>query len=418
MYVERQPFSSKEPMSSERELQSTLVRLSVLCASALHTIVGEHIANTITDAEQDGALLAAKIHGDTVTILRLVQKDTTALSVAMRPKKGKEISDDSPPTACIDSASIEAANRLLQGLAVDHVPKLVFLVNLAQKNRAVYRPAKGDEADQAAHQMGTVLNAKHGELVARASVGSLYAADLKRGIGQVVELVAQLCQSFMDSRTRMALEAASRRRGQEPEATPKPSRAYSLQLTKQLWSTCDALVGTPDHTPPLETRLARNNQEAYAKACKCAEPVLADATSEMKEALASTGKEQEVDDAWDLNVELSPEENELVCRTIALLEHGSALQTAVRGALLRRDVHADFDEANAALASLVELQDNVASLALYGEEQGEESLDEAVNGYARVCAKLADSAGTYRNEAIDKAASAATEAAAHVREIL
>lgn len=406
-------------MSSERELQSTLVRLSVLCASALHAIVGEHIADAITDAEQDGATLAAKIHGDTVTILRLVQKDTTALSVAMRPEKGKEISEDSPPTACIDGASIEAANRLLQGLAVDHVPKLVFLVNLAQKNRAVYRPAKGDEADQAAHQMGTVLNAKHGELVPRASVGSLYATDLKRGIGQVVELVAQLCQSFMDSRTRMALEAASRRRGQEPEAAPKPSRAYSLQLTKQLWSTCDALVGTPDHTPPLETRLARNNQEAYAKACKCAEPVLADATSEMKEALASAGEEQvETDDAWDLNVELSPEEKELVRRTIALLECGAALQTAVRGALLRRGVLADFDEANAALASLVELQDNVASLALYGEEQGEEPLGDAVEKYARVCTELADAAGTHRNEAIDQAAAAAAEAAAHVREIL
>ncbi|WFD36832.1 kynureninase [Malassezia cuniculi] len=401
----------------ERELQATLVRLSVLCASSLKAVLGGHVGPAITDEEQDGQALAEKIYNDAVVILRAVQKDTTALSLAMRPEKGKQVSDDSPPTSCIDDASIESATKLLQGLATDHVPKLVFLANLAHKNRAVYKSVKGDEADEAARKFGTVLNAKHGERVPGASVGTLFASEVKQAIGQIVDQTAQLCQSFMDPKTRAVLDNASRKRGDEPSSAPPPSRAYSLSLTKLLWSTCDSLIGTPDSRPPLEKRLPRNNQEAFAKLCKGNEEVLADATSEMKDALESDSDSDEQDE-WADNVELSDEEKELVKRAITLLESGTALARAVRAALLQRDVKADFDEAGDALVALVEAQDNVAAIALYGDEAGDESLADIVDEYTVACKRLAESSGTYRTEVISSAFTAVSDAASQVSAII
>lgn len=413
-HVEKANFSS---MTRERELQVTLVRLSVLCASSVQAVYGDHVAEAVTDAEQDGVSLAEKLHGDASAILGAVRKDATALSLAMRPEKGKEVSDDCPPSACIDAGSMESAIALLQRLATDYVPKLVYLANLAHKNRAVYRTVPGDEADEAAAQIGTVLNQKHGTYVSSASVGVLFSSDLKQAIAQVVDLVAQLCQSFMDPRTRMALDTASRRRGDEMANAPPPSRAYSLSLTKQLWSLCDELVGTPDARAPLATRLTRNNQEAYAKICKGNEAVLADASLELKGALEDdeTGDE---DDEWDGGIQLSNEEKELVRRTMALMEAGAALQTAVRSALLQRGVQADFDAAGAELASLVEAQDNVCSLALYGDDNSDDELEKVLDEYGAICKRIADASGKYRTSAVDGAMEAVSQAISHVHGIL
>ena len=185
----------------------------MLCATSLQAVHTDTLAADAGEQPaQNGWELSERIYDDMQTLLKKVHKDTTSLSLAMRPSAGREADADASPVAGLDDASIKAATAMLQALASDSVPKLVFLANLAHKHRAFYVPdpraaeqavavAEADPAVQLAKAMGgqVVLGdqAARGAKDVRASTGELFARELRDSVSRVIELVAQLCQSFM-----------------------------------------------------------------------------------------------------------------------------------------------------------------------------------------------------------------------------
>ena len=415
---------------SRQGLQSTLLRLCVLCATSLQAVHPSQAPQEIVDndaAQQDGSKLAEQIHHDILALFQKVTKETTGLSLAMRPPKGT-VQDTDEPLAGLDDHSVNAASALLQSLATDIVPKLVFLANLAQKNQAVWtltEAAANDESVKEAQKMGAQVvygEGAKGEKAVSASVGRFFAAEIARAVSDVVELVAQLCQSFMDLRTRAVLERAqARREGAAPKKSvaPAPSRAASLSLTKRLWSLCDGLAGQGEASPHI-ARLPRSNKEAVAKVWKQSQLMMEDGIEEMQETITGEEPEEEDDDElgaqWSKSVKLSDDERRMAQSVLTLLQRGMSLQKDVLKALYKgSESTLDYDEVGVAISELSEAQDNLVAATLYGEgaaedelgddapeeeddatEEDQEALEgtvdgvhEAANEYLSVCRQLA-----------------------------
>ncbi|WFC94009.1 kynureninase [Malassezia brasiliensis] len=412
-------------------LQSTLLRLCVLSATSLQAVHPSQAPQESVDndtAKQDGAKLGEQIHHDLLTLLQKASKDVAGLSLAMRPPKG-QVQDTEEPLAGLDDASVEAASRLLQSLASDIVPKLVFLANLAQKNQVVWTltdAAANDESVKEAQKLGAQIvygeGAKGSKAVA-ASVGRYFASEITRAVSEVVELIAQLCQSFMDARTRTVLQRAQIRREGATSHTssiPPPSRSASLSLTKRLWNLCDGLAGQGT-APKHIARLPRSNREAVAKVWKQSVLVMEDSLAELVQAMETTGNDEDDDgtaelgEQWSKPVILSDEERSVAGAVRALLEQGLAVQKRVCQAVLGSAAPAiDFDVAGQAISELSEAQDDLVSAVLYagdedaspedleadqqdavkesGEEDGDGDEDElraSAESYRALCGQLA-----------------------------
>lgn len=368
----------------------------MLCATSLQAVHSDGLHDLDSEQPtQNGLELSTRIQADFVEILKLVHKDAVGLSLALRPARG---SSSEEPLAGLDDASMRAAIALLNDLATDAVPKLVFLANLAHQHRAVVRQADSTEHDpvaQLAKSMGGQVffdRPMHGNKDTEASCGELFARELRIAAGQVVELVAQLCQSFMNPRTRDVLAGAQQRRdggvGPKRSDMPPHTRATALSLTKQLWELCDALSGAgPEAT---SATLARSNREALQKLWKQSALVLQDGLAELHDAIEAQGNESEqpaVDEddiaaQWNAAVQLSEDEAESVRRGLALLEHGDALQRAAYRVLCEAESRADLDVAGEAVNALVTCQDELAASLLYGESvsDDESAADTASHG--------------------------------------
>lgn len=388
-------------VSTEQELQSTLLRLCVLCASSLQTTHGSHVPCETVDADaakQSGAELSNKIYQDVLTLLLEVRNTTTKLSLAMRPSKKSQEDASLPP---LDEMSMEAARRLLVSLATDAVPKLAFLANLTHKHQSVWEPsstALQDESIALAREMGARVvygDTAKGRKVVSASVGELFAREIRDAINAVIESIAQLCQSFMNSRTRMVLERAQQQREARMSGTvvssttstpPSPSRQVSLTLTKQLWTLCDGLAGSTENAPAHISRLPRDNREALLKKWKQCELVLQDGLQELQDTLCEQNDDKDEEDerdeddfaaAWSETVALNEEEVKIAKRVEALLSTGMYFQKSVRAAVLATKDLIDFDQVGAAVSALAEAQDDLIASVLYAEEASDDEEPES-----------------------------------------
>lgn len=376
---------------AQQALQSTLLRLCVLCATSLQAIHPSQAPQETVDneaAKQDGAALSEQIYSDLHALLTKTLKDTTGLSLAMRPPKGS-VQDTDAPLAGLDQGSIDAASGLLQALATDTVPKMAFLANLAQKNATVWcltEAAANDESVALAKEMGAKLvygDGAKGRKAIEASVGVLFASEVRQAVTEVVDLVAQLCQSFMDMRTRTVLDRAQARREgtTASNALPPPTHQLSLTLTKKLWNFCDGLAGEGSAEKHV-ARLPRNNKEALMKVWKQSQLMLQDGLDELQETIENEDEEEEEEDddvgaQWSQSVKLSEDERRVAQQVLVLLQSGMTLQKDVRIALFR-DAHADvdYDDVGDAMTELAEAQDDLVAATLYGEEADEEEEDE------------------------------------------
>ena len=157
-----------------------------------------------------------------------------------------------------------------------------------------------------------------GKHVVSASVGSLFANDVRRYTADVIETIGLLCQSFMNVRTRTVLARAQEKRGEQSESPTPPSRQASLALTKKLWTLCDAAEGDKTHTPAYIARLPRNNYEALYKLARQHELVMRDGVTELEESLENDSLDSpqppsdDVEDMWERHVQLSEEEKKAV----------------------------------------------------------------------------------------------------------
>lgn len=385
-------------MSAAEALQSTLLRLCVLCSTSLHTIQTSPTETIDREASrQDGRALSQKLYQDLMILNQQVRKEATALSLAMRPSS-RHVHDDANPLDGLDEKSIEAASHLLQSLATDAVPKLVFLANLAQKNQRVYDTTDAvanDTGLQEARDMGAhiVLGENGiGEHVVSASVGTLFANDVRRYTADVIETIGLLCQSFMNVRTRTVLARAQEKRGEKAESPAPPSRQASLALTKKLWTLCDAAEGDKTHTPAYITRLPRNNYEALCKLARQNELVLRDGVAELEESLESDtldppqAASDQVEDMWEQSVQLSEEEKKTVRNVLDLVRSGIALlKQALSAAATAKDV--DLDHVAELIEGLAATQDDLIAAVLYEEEMAE-GLGKVAQAYVDACEAL------------------------------
>lgn len=395
-------------MSARQELPSTLLRLCVICATSLQSMSADTVPDHVVDpqlAQQDGQALAKQIHHDLSQLIQHIRKDVTALSLAMRPSA--QAPSNAGPLDGVDDASVKSATQLLQSLASDVVPKLVFLANLATKYQAVYSlndAASHDSTIQIAKEMGAQVmfgeNAR-GPKVASASVGTRFARAVHKLVAELVENVAELCQSFMDERTRTVLAMAQKKREgahAHPAAMPPCSRETSLSLTKKLWTLCDAAQGAKTHTPGYIARLPRSNLEAMAMVWRQNELVMRDGLDELQEAMEHEADDADVDArshdndlieaAWDQIPVLTKEQKETARQIHTLLEQGLATLPVLGKSLNKREY--DCDAGADAVEAMAAAQDEVIAAVLYGEDGSSMPLAEAVQEYLTVCRRLRD----------------------------
>lgn len=385
---------------SKDALPSTLLRLCVLCSTSLHTIETAQTQTVDREAtKQDGRALSEKIYSDVLILSGQVRKEAIGLSLALRPEGSQ---DDAEPFSGLDEKSIDAALHMLQSLATEAVPKLVFLATLALKNERVHDTTDAvanDPAVQEAREMGAQIILGEdaiGPLVVKASVGTLFASEIRRFIVDLVETVGMLCQSFMDERTRSVLARAREKRGEgdAPNFVPH-TRAESLALTKRLWTLCDGAEGDKTNTPAYISRLPRNNYEALVKSARQNELVLRDGMTELQESLEDNNEEKEenieepqddIENMWGQNVKFTEEEKQSVRGVLDLVQSGIAL---VKEAVvsLNGSRHVDLDHVAELIEGLTASQDDLIAAVLYEDETGE-GLADVAQAYVDTCEAL------------------------------
>lgn len=360
-------------------------------------------------AKTDGQVLSTQIHHDVITILQKVRKDTTGLSLAMRPSAKAD--PNAGPLDGVDDASIASAMHLLKALANEAVPKLVFLANLATKHQRVYalsEAASHDETIELAKSMGAQLVLGEGAKGAQsrtASVGTLFAAHVRRIVSDVVEKIAELCQSFMDQRTRDVLHRAQQKRegatSAQPPAMPPPTRAASLQLTKHIWTICDNAEGDVSSATPFMGRLPRNNFEAMCMEWRQSELELRDGLQELDEAVQQDENEVAAEDEnenededeeeerglesmWEHAGTLTADEKFVATQILALLRAGLDMFKQLYKSLDKATY--DGDQGQIFAEALVSAQDDLIATALYeGDYEDAASFQKAIDTYMDAC---------------------------------
>ncbi|WFD07581.1 kynureninase [Malassezia vespertilionis] len=424
------------------ELQNDLLRMCVLCATSLEGIHPSYAPQETVEKEAltlDGAALSTQIYRDLLTILQATQKNVTGLSIAMRPAKNAGFYES--PLSSLDAESVAAAGALLKTMATENVPQLSFIANLAQKHQRVYaltEEAARDMTTEEARKLGATVvygSKAKGPVNLGASLSRVYGREVRKAAEEIVLLIAQLCQSFMDVRTRSVLgKAQTKRSGATQGAMPAPTREASLALTQQISNACDGFAGSGKGQDAYITRIPKDKKEAMLKQWKQAQVMLDDGRSELRDALEEEDDDGVMDagldssNAFEDMAALIPAElHPFAVAVSKLLVHGDAAQKAARSALGKGTEPLDYDAVNDSLGALVEQQDELVASILYGEDAQEDEADEngtlahSVLAYVASCDQLLDTVhapNTVRCDARAPLASAQREALACIEDTL
>ncbi|KAJ9475412.1 Kynureninase [Pseudozyma hubeiensis] len=285
--------------AAEKELQSSLLRISIICASSIQSL-REPIQSTILPANAQQASsstslpptaekLSSQIVSDLTQLLTLVQKTTTNLAIAIKPStkatsaQPASSSSAASPVSGLDTKSLEAAQAQIVSLGSDLLPKIVFLAKKAWKDREVFQqrpkfdandPAQIEERrklEELAKDMGGQLMSadqlglppsQRDDLDKKLeySLGNSFAREIRSAVEDVIGSIADLLHSLLDDRARRALENASQARdradglvasvGKKLESLSvngstdlQELRKRTLAANNLVWETCAKYIG-------------------------------------------------------------------------------------------------------------------------------------------------------------------------------
>lgn len=297
--------------AAEKELQSSLLRISIICASSIQSL-REPVQPTILPADGQEASgssslpptaekLSSQIVSDLTQLLTLVQKHTTNFALALKPSiKAAPASNAAiSPVSGLDAKSLEAAQSQIVSLGSDLLPKIVFLAKKAWKDREVFQrrpradandPAQIEERrklEQLAKEMGGQLMSadqlglppsQRGDLEKKLeySLGNSFAREIRSAVEDVLGSIADLLHSLLDDRAKKALEHASQSRDRADGVlakvnkkleslsvgsdNPAELRKRTLAANNLVWETCAKYIGerNADGTTRTVTSVAPN----------------------------------------------------------------------------------------------------------------------------------------------------------------
>lgn len=416
----KRQVSIKTDMPKIVELQSLLLRLSILLATSLSTL-SDPLPPTIVDPSSSSLSisaekLSAQILNDVNVLLKSVQKACTNLALALRPRKSSSKSDNhqqgdnssssssSSPAFGLDSASLDAAKSQLTDLTKDFIPKLTFLSRKASSEAVHFRYISKTKNDVEKEKKERELVKSKGGYIVQHSYSRDYEKLEKikgKGLGvawskavvsvivEVQEALGDLSETFMSERTLLVLKKASEARAKAEGAASSSSpsqerelpknkeqvRQRALQATSVVWDICDAA---------LKGKLPKDNRTAVRQSWKTRTEVLEDALKEFNEAIKEEqdgdDKSETIDDDDDFDdmfqhLSLSKEEKMNAAKYLALIQTGCHLH-AKAGELCLGEKQkmgvgeaVDFDDLEDAGVEISEAVDDLVSSLIYGEEQ-------------------------------------------------
>ncbi|CCF49313.1 uncharacterized protein UHO2_05119 [Ustilago hordei] len=302
-----QPATAAD-QAAQKELQSSLLRISIICASSIQSL-REPTQPTILSADEPSSpptadKLSSQIASDLAQLLALVQKHTTNLALALKPslKSTNTASSNGStpisPVSGLDAKSLQAAQSQIVSLGSDLLPKIVFLAKKAWKDRQVFQqrskadqtPAQIEERrklEQMAKEMGGQLMSADRlgippserddlEKKLKYSLGNSFAREIRSVAEDVIGSIADLLHSLLDDRAKKALQQASEARDRADGingvssklgslslgANPDPAelRKRTLAANNLVWETCAKYIGerNSDGTPRTITSVAPN----------------------------------------------------------------------------------------------------------------------------------------------------------------
>lgn len=303
--------------AAEQELQSSLLRISIICASSLQSL-REPVQPTILPADSQDVSssssfppkadkLSAQIVSDLSQLLTLVQKHSNNLAIALKPSSKTATTTTASssaaavsPVSGLDAKSLEAAQAQIVSLGSDLLPKIVFLAKKAWKGREVFQqrpkvdqndPAQIQERrnlEQLAKEMGGQLMSadqlglppsQRDDLEKKLdySLGNSFAREIRSAVEDVIGSIADLLHSLLDDRAKKALETASKARDRadgviagvskkleslsvSANAEPAELRKRTLAANNLVWETCAKYIGerNADGTTRTVTSVAPN----------------------------------------------------------------------------------------------------------------------------------------------------------------
>lgn len=412
------------------ELQSLLLRLSILVATSLSTLTESLPPNILAKGQEEQTLpsshpvsneaaakrrseLTAQIGNDLRLLFTAAQKSCTYLTLALRPEKQQQhLSDSSTPSsvalspvAGLHDSSIDAASAQLASITNESIPKLVWLSRKAASEATLHQyvaktadDVAKDEAERAFVKAkgGQVIDSAHtreGEKLVKlpnAGLGKAWAKGIALAILELLEALGNLSRAFMNERTRNVLHKASAARdkaeGREaPQSgastvqmpsTREAVRQEALQATAVVWEVCNGVLKS-------DSRLFKDNRTANQHAWRRRTETLQDALHEFQEALADDGDAGDTDDDEDADadnplagfgsVTLSDEDKVQASRYLALLKSVCQLHSKVGMHYLGAQATAghegpDLDDLNEAGEALADAVDELTAALLYGND--------------------------------------------------
>ncbi|UZJ54506.1 hypothetical protein CBS101457_003826 [Exobasidium rhododendri] len=399
-------------MTTEQELQSLLLRLSILLATSLSTL-SEPLPPTIaSDASSSSSSssdafsqhLCAQILNDVKILLTSVQKSCTNLTLALKPSKHTttallEISND--PNSGLDSDSLDAAKAQIADISKNFIPKLIWLSRKASAEAVVFRyiaktqedlRLEKEERDFVKLKGGHIVQHTHSrdleklEKIKGKGLGLAWSKQVVSVVVELLEALGDLSEAFMSERTLSVLKKASDARAkvdttpnsdvallQQPDRSRSEVRQRALQATGIVWEICDAA---------LKGKLPVDNKAAVIASWKSRTEVLQDALREFNEALQNNDGEDLTADASDFDEDdplaglndmtLSAEEKESIRKFEPLLRAGCQLHAKTGAHCLQvgraSDADLDFDDLEEAGKNFSVAVDEIVSTLLYADE--------------------------------------------------
>lgn len=413
------------------EIQSHLLRLSILLATSLSTLSEPTAPAIVVDPSSSSSStftpakeLSKQILDDLQMLITSVQKSCTNLTLALRPSSSNSQSDPVPatstssvlsPIAGLDDASLEAAKAQIVSTLNDSVPKLVFLARKATSEATLYRYV-AKTADEMAKEMAErqFVRSKGGHVIKEAhareteklermkgrGLGKAWAKSISSAVFELLEALGELSQTYMDERTRQVLLKASTARDkadgvaaqlgqQHVISMPKnaqEARQQALQATGVVWEVCDAALKG-------NRKLLGDNRAAVQLAWKRRTEVLRDALREYNEALEEQVQEpkggDEEPDEDDLlagleSMQLSDDQRLRAKRYSPLLRGCCQLHVKAGEIFLAQNMNGrgvseliDLDDLDQAGEDISEAVDDLIAVLLYGDAFEVEDEEEA-----------------------------------------
>ncbi|PWN35856.1 uncharacterized protein FA14DRAFT_189791 [Meira miltonrushii] len=405
----------------EKEIQSDLLRLSILIATSLSTLSEPVVPVILEDGkstEKSSEELSQQILGDLKTFITSVQKTCTNLTLALRPNaKQLESKDAKPnPISGLDDASLTAAKAQIKTILDDCIPKLIFLARKARTEATIFHYVPKTEEDLAKEKAEKeFVKSKGGHFVIPAhareteklekipgkGLGKAWSKMVSSAVFELLESLGELSKSYMDDRTKAVLQKASAQRDKVDgiissladddiivAKNAKEARQLALQATAVVWEVCDSTLNG-------SRKLLNNNREAVQVSWKARSEVLKDALSEFKQALVEgedEGKDAEsesldADDPLAAFEAKNLDENQKAQakKYLPFIKACCQFHGSVGEAYLSKassDDFVDFDDLDQAAEFIIEAVDDLIAVLLYGdnlgiEEEGENDEEEA-----------------------------------------